>query len=94
MLFSLDNIYVFLYNQDDQTGKGKQKVTIQQKIKMALAYKGMSEAELSRQIGTSPSAFNQRMKTGKFTGEELKKIAEVLGAEYYCGFRFEDGTEI
>ena len=47
-------------------------MTISQKIKMALAYKSMSEAELARSIGTSPSAFNQRMKTGKFSSEEME----------------------
>ena len=41
-------------------------MTISQKIKMALAYKGMSEAELARSVGSSPQAFNQRMKTGNF----------------------------
>lgn len=61
---------------------------------MALAYKGMSEAELARSIGTSPSAFNQRMKTGKFSSEEMDKIAEALGAEYYFGFQFADGTKV
>ena len=55
---------------------------------------GMSEAELARSIGTSPSAFNQRMKTGKFSTEEMDKIAEVLEAEYYFGFQFKDGTKI
>ena len=69
-------------------------MTISQKIKMALAYKGMSEAELARSIGTSPSAFNQRMKTGKFSTEEMDKIAEVLEAEYFFGFQFKDGTRI
>ena len=69
-------------------------MTISQKIKMALAYKGMSEAELARSIGTSPSAFNQRMKTGKFSSEEMEKIAEALGAEYYFGFQFSDGTKV
>ena len=69
-------------------------MTISQKIKMALAYKGMSEAELARSIGTSPSAFNQRMKTGKFSTEEMEKIAEVLEADYYFGFSFKDGTKI
>ena len=48
-------------------------MTISQKIKMALAYKSMSEAELARSIGTSPSAFNQRMK------EELE--AEITAME-------------
>lgn len=69
-------------------------MTIPQKIKMALAYKGISEAELARAIGTSPSAFNQRMKTGKFTSEDLDKIAAAMGAEYFFGFKFEDGTTV
>ncbi len=69
-------------------------MTIPQKIKMALAYKGMSEAELSRAIGTSPSAFNQRMKTGKFSSEDMEKIAEAIGAKYFFGFEFEDGTRV
>ena len=69
-------------------------MTVPQKIKMALAYKGMSEAELAREIGTSPSAFNQRMKTGKFSSEDIEKIAEALEAEYFFGFQFKDGTKI
>lgn len=69
-------------------------MTIAQKIKMALAYKGMSEAELARSIGSSPSAFNQRMKTGKFSSEEMERIAETLEATYYFGFEFKDGTKI
>lgn len=69
-------------------------MTISQKIKMALAYKGMSEAELARTVGTSPSAFNQRMKTGKFSTEEMDKIAEALDADFYFGFQFKDGTKI
>ena len=56
-------------------------MTISQKIKMALAYKGMSEAELARSVGSSPQAFNQRMKTGKFSSDEMSKIAEALGAK-------------
>jgi len=69
-------------------------MTIQQKIKMALAYKGISEADLAREIGTSPSAFNQRMKTGKFSIEDLEKIATAMEAEYFFGFQFKDGTKI
>lgn len=69
-------------------------MTISQKIRMALAYKGMSEAELARLVGSSPSAFNQRMKTGKFSSEELESIAVALGAKYFFGFEFEDGTKV
>ena len=69
-------------------------MTISQKIKMALAYKGMSEADLGRAVSSSPQAFNQRMKTGKFSSEEMEKIAEALEATYYFGFEFEDGTKV
>ena len=69
-------------------------MTISQKIKMALGYKGMSEADLARAVGSSPQAFNQRMKTGKVSSEEMDKIAEALEAEYYFGFAFKDGTKI
>jgi len=61
---------------------------------MALAYKGMSEAELARAVGSSPKAFNKRMKTGKFSSDEMNKIAEALGADYYFGFQFPDGTKV
>jgi len=54
----------------------------------------MSEAELARLIGTSPSAFNQRMKTDKFTSDELSEIAKALGATYTFSFDFPDGTRI
>ena len=69
-------------------------MTISKKIKMALAYKGMSEAELARAVGSSPSAFNQRMKTGKFSSEEMEKIADALGATYYYGFEVEGNVRI
>lgn len=69
-------------------------MTVPQKIKMALAYKGMSESELARQIGSSPQAFNQRMKTGKFSSEDMERIAETLGGKFFFGFEFPDGTKI
>lgn len=69
-------------------------MTNSKKIKMALAYKGMSEAELARMLGTSPQAFNQRMKTDKFTSEELKKIATALGASYTFYFDFGNNNKI
>jgi len=65
-----------------------------QKIRMALAYKRMSESELARSIGTTPSAFNQRMKTDKFSSEELERIASILGAVYVSAFEFPDGTRV
>lgn len=60
-----------------------------QKIKMLLAYKNVSEAELSRRLNTSPSAFNQRMKNNKFTIQDFEQIANVLNVQFE--FNFIDG---
>lgn len=69
-------------------------MNITQKINMACAYKGISQAELARSIGTTPSNFNQKMKRQTFTQEELEKMAAVLGGVYVFGFEFPDGTKI
>ena len=55
-------------------------MTMEQKISMAIAYKGISQAALAREVGTTPSNFNQKLKRGTFTVEELEKIGEALGA--------------
>ncbi|HCS73039.1 MAG TPA: XRE family transcriptional regulator [Clostridiales bacterium] len=64
------------------------------KIRLAETYAKISEAELARRLGTTSQAFGQRMKTGKFSSEELVKIAEALGAEFVFTFHFPDGTKI
>lgn len=64
------------------------------KIKLSETYAKMSEAELARRLGTTSQAFGQRMKTGKFSYSELCTIADALGAEFVCHFKFPDGTEI
>ena len=69
-------------------------MTISQKINMAIAYKGISQAALARAIGQTPSNFNQKIKRETFTQEELEKMAEVLGGTYVFGFEFPDGTKI
>ena len=69
-------------------------MTNAQKIKMALAYKNISESELARRLGTTPQAFNQRMKTDKFPSSDLEKIADILGGKWVAEFQFPDGTKI
>jgi len=69
-------------------------MTIEQKINMATAYKGISQAALAREVDMTPSNFNQKVKRGTFTVDELNKIAEALGAVYRFGFVFSDGKEI
>lgn len=70
------------------------KLTNSQRIKLALAYKNMSESELARRLGTSPQALGQRMKTDKFSSDELSNIASIIGAKYISNFEFTDGTVI
>ena len=69
-------------------------MTLEQKIGMALAYKKTSQAALARMLGQTPSNFNQKMKRGTFTVEELEQIGQALGAKYFFGFEFEDGTKV
>ena len=69
-------------------------MNIPTKIRLAETYAKISEAELARRIETSSQNFGQRLKVGKFTSEELERIATALGAEFVCCFRFPDGTEI
>jgi transcriptional regulator with XRE-family HTH domain len=69
-------------------------MTIEQKINMAVAYKKISQAELARLIGMTPSNFNQKIKRGTFSIEELESIAKALGAVYSFGFEFPEGIKI
>lgn len=69
-------------------------MTIEQKIKMALSYAGISQSELARRIGTTPQNFNQKVKRNTLTKEELEQIAEALGGAWRAEFVFTDGTTI
>lgn len=69
-------------------------MTIEQKIKMALSYSGISQAELARRIETTPSNLNQKVKRNTLTKEELEQIAAALGGNWRAEFVFGDGTVI
>lgn len=69
-------------------------MTIEQKLKMVLAYSGISQAELARKIGTSPSNLNQKVKRNTLTNEDLTQIAAALGGVWRAEFVFADGTVI
>lgn len=73
---------------------GGDTMTIEQKIKMALSYAGISQAELARRMGTTPSNLNQKVKRNTLTKEELEQIAAALGGAWRAEFVFEDGTVI
>lgn len=63
-------------------------------VKMAMAYKNVSVAELARRLGTTREALRQRLSRETLKPQDLEKIAEVLGAEFVMTFRFPDGKEI
>ncbi len=67
-------------------------MTIEQKLKMALAFFNVSQAELARRIGTTPSNLNQKVKRNTLTNEELEHIANVLGCTWRAEFVMNDGT--
>lgn len=67
---------------------------IEQKIKMACAYKGISQRKLADMIGQTPSNLSQKIKRQTLTAEELEKIAAALGGVYVYGFEFPDGTKV
>ncbi len=69
-------------------------MTIEQKIKMATAWAGISQAELARRIGTTPSNLNQKIKRNTLTMEDMEEIARALGGEWEAHFRFPDATTI
>ena len=69
-------------------------MTLEQRINMAAAYKGISQAALARMVDMTPSNFNQKTKRGTFTQEELERIANALEAKFCIYFEFADGTRI
>ena len=66
--------------------------SIQQKIEIACSIAGITKTDLGKRMGISQSAFSQRLKTGKFSDDDFVKMAEILGAEYFSGFKFPDGS--
>lgn len=69
-------------------------MTIEQKIKMALAHAGISQSELARRIGTTPSNLNQKIKRDTLSLEDMQTIAAALGATWRAEFVCNDGTVI
>lgn len=69
-------------------------MTAKQVVEMALAYKGMSNSELARNLGWSPQLLHKRLNTGKFTVEEWEQIGTAMGGKFICHFEFPNGDII
>ena len=66
----------------------------EQKIRMALAYKNISQAKLAEMLGTTSSNLNQKIKKGTLLEKDMENIAAALGGVYNTFFEFPDGQKI
>ena len=69
-------------------------MNISEKILAACSHAGIRQATLAERLGSSRSAFNQRLRHKKFSIADLEQIASELGAEFVCRFVFADGSEV
>ena len=69
-------------------------MTVRQLVEMAVAYAGISNAELARRLGWSQQLLNKRMNTGKFSMEDWENVAEALGAKAKICIVFPDGKDV
>lgn len=70
------------------------KITLKQKIETACTMAGMTVTDLGSKMGMSQSSISKRLKTGKFTQEEMEEMARILGAQWKSGFYFPDGNRV
>jgi lambda repressor-like predicted transcriptional regulator len=70
------------------------RITIKRKIESACAMAGITVTELGRKMGMSQQSMSNRLKTGKFTQEELERMADVMGCEYHSVFIFPNGNKV
>ena len=74
-------------------------MSLEQTIKSAIAYKGLSQAKIAEKmiVKGKPMAaanFNNKLKRNSFSQKELDQIAKAIDAKYVYGFEFKDGTKI
>lgn len=54
----------------------------------------MTLTELAQKLGTSQANLSKRIKTGKFTQEELHQITNILNCKYDSSWILPDGTKL
>ncbi len=67
---------------------------IDEQLKILCLKTDISLAELARRLNKTPQAFNQKMKRGNFSLDELSDIAVVLGCELKCEFVCLNGDKV
>ncbi len=66
-------------------------MTLEQKIRMALAYRHVTQVAAARALGMSRQSFHRKLKSASFTIAELECLARFLHAGLETSFRFGDG---
>ena len=69
-------------------------LSIGEKIKILMGRQNITNTQLAEMIGQSRQNLSNKMSRDNFTEQEARKIADALGVEFVCTFRFPDGTEI
>ena len=73
-------------------------ISMDKKIRMAAAYKDMTQGQLAETIGMPETEFEEKMRTKSFSNVELQSMAHALGAIFSpaisFSFTFSDGTKI
>lgn len=67
---------------------------IDEQLKMLCLKSDISMAEMARRLNKTPQAFNQKMKRGTYTVEDLMDIALVSGCKLKCEFVYPNGDKI
>lgn len=67
---------------------------IDEQLKMLCLKSDISMAEMARRLNKTPQAFNQKMKRGNFSVEELTDIALVSGCKLKCEFAYPNGDKV
>ena len=69
-------------------------LSIRNKILLACEANNITLTELAKQLGTSQQNLSGRLKTGKFTQDELVKIATMLNCKIDCSWILPNGTKL
>ena len=67
---------------------------IDEQLKLLCLKSNISLSEMGRRLNKTPQAFNQKMKRGNFSVDELMDIALVSGCELKCEFVYANGEKI
>ena len=69
-------------------------LSIKDKVLLACKANDMTLTELAMKLGVTQPTLSNRLKTGKFTQDELSNIAKILNSEYQPLWILPVGTKL